>query len=892
MPKSAPQLITTEIREKDPILIIDKQGEISKKLLPHLSDQYQVHLLTKNNIIDTQALIYYYGKKIPTLPDEKYTTIIIIYAGEDHTLDMLPSITQKASLINSKILFITELKYFDNNLQKILKLTSIEKGTIAIHTDLFTKEASEDNYLSSMIREARLNGRITIHNSGLSKIYPLYIDDLIDAIIDLSFSHSSTNDLIIISPKHGFTLLGAARRMQKINPLLKIGFTKNKLKIPEYSFPRNAKYYFSNYYLESRLKHIGLDKLKTLEAKKIKKTKPGTKKYSAPSYFIFSLILIYLLLPILLLFTLLASGSIFLSLAIKIGLDNNLTQASHYNNLSRASFSSSHFLINNSSLINPIIGSQKEFFLQKINIGTSLVDISGNFFEAANLMKSILTDNSANPKTDFLLFTSKIKNNLVALEKLRAEGELPSIFKQKLKNLDYPLALLGSSIDTFPDILGFYGKKRYLILFQNNMEIRPGGGFIGSYAILEVSNAKSTKFEIRDVYDSDGKLSTHLEPPYALRRYLGASHLFLRDSNFDPDFINNAQSAQKILELETKEKTDGVIAIDTNFLKRLIALFGPIYIPDYKQTVNAQNFYLLTQQHAEKDFFPGSTQKKDFLRALYSALETSINDNKTSSLTPVMEELGKALKEKNILIYFSDPQTQSVFMANNLSGSLSERRVRSSDRILDFLGINEANLGLNKTNFYLKRSVDQKVAILPDGKIKNTVAVTYSNTSSSYSEFGGDYKNYIRFVLPEDAVLENVEVNDQRIATVSAITDPGIYTQKTFKAPSELEIEETIQNGKKIFGFLVVVPKQTSQKISIHYRPVQSSVLQNDRLNYSLYVFKQPGTLSDPISLSISYPAKYHAVNFPESFVDVGGKLVYSGSLSEDLELNLEFSQE
>jgi len=48
------------------------------------------------------------------------------------------------------------------------------------------------------------------------------------------------------------------------------------------------------------------------------------------------------------------------------------------------------------------------------------------------------------------------------------------------------------------------------------MELRPGGGFIGSYAILSVDKGKITNFKIYDVYDADGQLKNHIEPPFAI----------------------------------------------------------------------------------------------------------------------------------------------------------------------------------------------------------------------------------------------------------------------------------------------------------------------------------------------------------------------------------------
>jgi len=96
---------------------------------------------------------------------------------------------------------------------------------------------------------------------------------------------------------------------------------------------------------------------------------------------------------------------------------------------------------------------------------------------------------------------------------------------------------------------------------------------------------------------------------------MGAPNWFLRDSNFNPDFAMSASQAASFLKLETGESINGVIGIDVSFLSSLLDATGPVKLPDYQQTLTKDNFYLLTQSQVENNFFPGSTQKKDFLKA-------------------------------------------------------------------------------------------------------------------------------------------------------------------------------------------------------------------------------------------------------------------------------------
>ncbi len=891
MPATRPHLIISETTQDSPILIIDKNGELADALIEKLKHQFLIVLVSEKEIKSHANLIHiHYGKKIPSIPDEQYSIMITVFHGEKTTIDMLPSIAKKAIEINAKQIFITSLASFDNKLKKLLAQGRYEKTTQVIYGEIFGHVGFEHNLLTNYIHQVRSLKKIEITGNGLQKSYPILFEDVCDAIIAIAFTHPLKDKTILLIPKHGFTQLAIARAFQKLDPLIKISFKKQKYKETEYYFPQEAQYLFPSYDIEEKLRKIDLsiDHSK----KKIKQIKPAnrhSKKIHLP--LLLFLCLLYFLLPLFLEFMLLLGGGFFLNESIKTAQDKNIPMAQKYNLVAKASFATSGFIGQNLSGINPVLLTQKEPLTQKAQVGISLSEINSDFLDTAIIVKSILEEKTTDPKNDFLLVIAKIKNNLVTLQKLKAEGRLPPVILEKVNSHEHALTLLGNTIDIYPELLGFNGKRKYLILFQNNMELRPGGGFIGSFATVDIQNGKTGKLEIHDVYDADGKLSAHIEPPFALRRYLGAPHLFLRDSNFDVDFTVNAGKAQNFLELETGEKVDGVIAIDTDFVKNLIAIFGPLHITDFKETVTADNFFLLTETHAEKDFFPGSTQKKDFLRAVYNALESKLTADQKIPFIPLVKNLSFALKQKHLLIAVPNTETQIVLTVNKLSGSLKDNREKEDNKFLDFLGINEANLGMNKTNFYINRSIIQKVNIDEKGSARETTTVAYENTSKKESPFGGDYKNYLRFILPESALLQSVEVNEVEIATTSAITQVNEFTKKGFIPPQQLEVEKTKQSGKTIYGFLTIIPMQSSQKISITYSLANVYNPAKPVFTYDLSLFKQAGTASDPYSFSIAYPKAYQVIHGASGFTDVGGKLLHTDKLSEDKNLNFKFSK-
>jgi hypothetical protein len=897
MTQPRPYLYVSETNEKLIILIIDKVGIIGQALAEKLKDQFTIVIVTGKVIQPQKNIIYiHYGKKIPEIPDEPYAAIITIYNAENSTLDMLPAIIKKINETNSRLLLITSLYHIDEKITNFFVQGAFEKITPVIYAELFGNDELGGDSLSSYIHQIRTSQKIEIPGSGLQKSYLVHFDDTCDALIALTFSTQKKTKPIFIGPVSGVTQLAIARYFQKKDPLIKINFKKEKDKLADPNFPKDMEYYFPNYNLEQKIKEIDLSKLipacpekeqPSWEKPGIRPSKPwppkNHKKTPLLVFIIFAVI--FFLGPICLELLLLLSGNLFLFESVKSLQDNNIPISQRYNLLSNASFTTA-------KVISPILIVQKENLTQKAQTGKSMAQAQADILNSIIILKNIYEEKSLDPKNDFLVALAKIKNSIISLERLKAEGSLPGALTAKIAALERPLELIGNTIDTYPDLFGFNGKRKYLILFQNNMELRPGGGFIGSYATVDIQNGKTDELKIHDIYDADGNLSTHVEPPFAIRRYLGNAHWFFRDSNFNIDSVENAKKAISFLELETGEKADGVITIDTDFLKSMISLFGPIYVPDYKETVTADNFYLLTQNHAEKDFFPGSTQKKDFLRALSTALQLKITESKKPPFMLLAQKLSEAIDQKHLLIAVPGSNSQTILSLNNLSGSLQDNRQKQASEFSDFLGINEANLGGNKTNLYLHRSLEQKVNIDDQGRVLETINISYENTSTKTSIFGGDYKNYLRLIVPSAAQLQTIEINGAPIATTPAITDVNIYTKKGFAPPPQLEVEKSQQNGKTIYGFLTIVPMGTQQKISIIYSLPSVINTSNPVLSYDLYLLKQPGTgNNDPYTFSIAYPKTFQAIQAPSMFTDVGGKLIYSDKFSTDKRLTLKFSK-
>jgi hypothetical protein len=895
MKDNRPYLVTSETTKHPPLLIIDKKGTMGLPLVNQLREQFLLVFVTGHEVpISRQVIHIPYRKKIPRVPDDRYSHMFVFYNGEKEILDMLPALMKKADETNSKLLFMTSLSYTTPRLFQRLANHTYQHLHILVYGEVFSAEGREHNITTMFLHQAKKFGRIEIPNNAAGKLYPILLEDVYSAIIATAFASERRPHIQCVFPSHPISELSVARMLQKHNPLLRLDFKKYKGSLPSYHLPQGGVYYYPDYPFEEKLRKVAKSFAPTthVHEQRIKKKYTFPTQKTRISYRVFWITLLTVLLfPILLTAFVGVSGVGALQLSVREIERGKISSAYTY-----ASFGANALMLSEtigSSLfyLDPFIKPPKEAFLQQLRIAKRLATTEVEILGAIEKLQNVSTGKSAEPKKDFQGALANLKNSLIIVQKMRAEGELPRRVASKIESLSPIFLPLQNTIDVLPAIVGFEGKRTYLVLFQNNMELRPGGGFIGSYGLVTLEQGRVKEFTVHDVYDADGRLTAHIEPPFGLRRYLGASHWFLRDSNFAIDFPQNARQASTFLQLETGEAVDGVIAVDTSFLQNILSATGPVTVPDYKEVVTAENFYLRTQTHAEKDFFPGSTQKKDFLRSLLAALEEKFKKKDGVNFQQVISKIGESIGQKHVIFVFSDTATQQLFTVNNLSSSLLDIREEEKDTYLDFLGVIDANVGINKANYYLKRSIDHKVNWNVDGKLTTTVTVTYENTSKKDSQFGGDYKNYVRFAVPRDVEVKSVAINGVKQTTIPAITDPDIFTKDGFTAPKELEIENSREEGKDSIGFLVLVPAGKSKTVTLIYDSFRIVESKEPIFSYDLRLFKQPGTMNDPYSFSFVYPAGYQVVRKDSILSDVGGKLIYSGTLSEDKTMRIGFSK-
>jgi hypothetical protein len=387
-----------------------------------------------------------------------------------------------------------------------------------------------------------------------------------------------------------------------------------------------------------------------------------------------------------------------------------------------------------------------------------------------------------------------------------------------------------------PSILGEGSPQSYLLLLQNNMELRATGGFIGSFAIVNMDGGRLTDINVSDVYSADGQLKGHVEPPAPIKNYLGQAGWYLRDSNWDPDFPSSATKAEWFLEKEIGTSVSGVIAVDLEVAKSILKVTGPIKLADYNLTVDDSNLYERTQAEVENDFFPGSSQKSGFLTELTRELLNRVADSQQDEELAYFKSLYNNFQEKHIQVFLHNKDAQKFMSALGYDGAVVEPSC-DGNCYADWMGIVDSNIGVNKSNLFIKRDVQLGVSFSA-GSITRNLTINYENTATPALGDKARYKTYTRVLVPVDAVI-------QRGGVVS-------YGQV-----SPVQIDRQDLEGRSEIGILLELMPGEKKSIQLNWSTVGNLDF-NSKGEYHLYIRKQAGTLADPIAIEIGTLDKYN----------------------------------
>jgi hypothetical protein len=275
-----------------------------------------------------------------------------------------------------------------------------------------------------------------------------------------------------------------------------------------------------------------------------------------------------------------------------------------------------------------------------------------------------------------------------------------------------------------PAMLGADGPRTYLMLFQNNAEIRATGGMPGAFIVLradagsiKIVNQGTASASIRPFESPVQKLDDEMTSLYTDR-----PAIFPADVNLTPDFPTAATLARTMYEKRSGVKVDGVLATDPVALSYLLRVTGPVKVPQ-GEPLTADNAVrvLLSEAYAK---YPDPTEQDAYFagaaRAVFEALIKGRGDPKA-----MIGQLALAAGERRLLVWSADPKEQAEIARTVLEG-----RLPADDKSAPTVGVFLNDGSGAKLSYYLNQTAALSVGdCAEDGTREMHMKLTLASTA-------------------------------------------------------------------------------------------------------------------------------------------------------------------
>ena len=382
-------------------------------------------------------------------------------------------------------------------------------------------------------------------------------------------------------------------------------------------------------------------------------------------------------------------------------------------------------------------------------------------------------------------------------------------------------------LEVLPDIAGAKGqRKKYLVLFQNDKELRPTGGFLTAYATVFIEKGVVTQEKSDDIYELDKKFSRKPPAPEIIKTYLKTEKQWnLRDMNLSPDFKTSMETFWSYFSQLPGEAhdIDGVIALDTHVLTNLVEVLGPIEVPGYgtfsaeidKRCDCPQIIYALSEIVDRPTPFIREDRKR-ILGPMMQAIIAKAYAAPKQQWPALFSSAWDNIMAKHVQFYFLDEKSQAAAETIGAAG-----KIKPTPENSDYVMIVDTNLGGAKSNLFVTNQVEQEIELPENGVVKKTITLTYKNpypASNCNLEAGelclnGTLTDWVRIYLPKDAKIEE---------------------SLGFDADTTKESEEL---GHKVFEGVFKLQPMNQAKVKLTYTLPYSSTTE-----YKVYLQKQGGT--------------------------------------------------
>lgn len=463
----------------------------------------------------------------------------------------------------------------------------------------------------------------------------------------------------------------------------------------------------------------------------------------------------------------------------------------------------------------------------------------------------------------------EIKNNTSNLKNLIPSFSGDLTFHIENNYLKYSTVLYGwdNVLENLINILKSEKPQHIVVFFQNPAEIRPAGGFLGSYAHIILDGGQIKNIDVRDIYDPDGQLDIKIVPPLELQGI--TENWGARDANWFFDFPTSAKTVLNFLNsskmyFEKGVKFENAIALNINVVSSLLEIVGPIKVKDYPE-VNKENILYVIQNETEggKDKLKG--EPKRILKVITPIIIERLKDLSSSQKEKLFALLENHLDKKDIMFYSQNKVLQNFYYSEGIDGGVYKL---PDDFWGSYLAVVNTNIAGGKSDAFVKENVSVNVDLDTEGNVFTTLEVERTHLGNNMKEswWRANNNNYIQIFTEPHATLVDITGHDLKkksketnYANLDYAINPDLDNiEKNKKFISNFNVWQGEQFGKNVFGAWFIVKAGESKKLKVRYTTNYSTkkiLLPGDKYTF---IFEKQSGVDNSLRVKINAPFKYY----------------------------------
>lgn len=413
------------------------------------------------------------------------------------------------------------------------------------------------------------------------------------------------------------------------------------------------------------------------------------------------------------------------------------------------------------------------------------------------------------------------------LRDVAAKGEGPAILPGISKYASYAADVdrAQAAVERLLVLLQSPGEHHLLVLFGNSAELRPGGGFLGSYADLTFGSSTIGEVVVRDVNEADRGLAANIVPPKPLQGLV--TRWRAADANW---FFDYPKSAQKTLEIMGRSslyasgKLEGAILISPKVIQDLLAATGPITLDDGR-TIAADTVIPMIQREVQSGQASGAENPKEILSKLLPPLQSKLQNLDADALQKLAASAREWLRNRDAAIFMADPELSRILSYYQADGGSYAIPQNFSG---DYFAAVNANVGGGKSDARIEDTVDLESDLRADGVIENHVTVVRESSATGADEWWYRVTNqdYLQVFTPADITLTAASGGSARFIAPRADYSQGFETDRDLAelestlrpAPGFPAISQFRELDKNVFATWLTTPAGGSGTVRFAYR--------------------------------------------------------------------------